>query len=42
MTMRARFLLLLALAVLSWAAIPFGLALTWVTGRFFASMLGWA
>ncbi|WPB83708.1 hypothetical protein [Sediminicoccus rosea] len=42
MTMRARFLLLLGLVVLSWAAIPFGLAVTWVAGRFFASMLGWA
>jgi hypothetical protein len=41
MTMRARLLLLLGLVVLSWLAIPFGLALTWVTGRFFASMLGW-
>jgi hypothetical protein len=41
MTMRARFLLLLTLVVLSWAAIPLGLALTWVAGRFFASMLGW-
>ena len=41
MTMRARFLLLLGLVVLSWAAIPFGLALTWVAGRFFASMLRW-
>ena len=42
MTLRARFLLLIALVVLSWAAIPNGLALTWVAGRFFASMLGWA
>jgi len=42
MTMRARFLLLLGLVVLSWATIPFGLAMTWVAGRFFASMLGWA
>jgi len=41
MTMRGRLLLLLALVVLSWVAIPFGLALTWITGRFFASMLGW-
>jgi type IV secretory pathway TrbD component len=41
MTMRARFLLLLGLVVLSWAAIPFGLAMTLVAGRFFASMLGW-
>ena len=41
MTMRARFLLLLILVVLSWAAIPLGLALTWITGRCFASMLGW-
>jgi hypothetical protein len=42
MTMRGRFLLLIALVVLSWAAVPIGLALTWVAGRFFASMLGWA
>ena len=41
MRMRARFLLLLGFVVLSWAAIPLGLALTWITGRFFASMLGW-
>jgi len=42
MTMRARFLLLLALVLASWLAIPFGLALTWAAGRFFAAMLGWA
>ena len=42
MTIFARFLLLPALVVLSWAAIPFGPALTWVAGRFFASMLGWS
>ncbi|WP_255466823.1 hypothetical protein [Roseicella aquatilis] len=42
MTLRARLLLLLALVVLSWTAISIGLALTWVAGRFFASMLGWA
>ena len=42
MTLRARFLLLLGLIVLSWLAIPFGLALSWVAGRFFASLLGWA
>jgi len=41
MTLRARFFLLLTLVVLSWAAIPLGLAVTWVVGRFFASMLGW-
>ena len=41
MTMRAWFLLLLTLVVRSWAAIPLGLAVTWVAGRFFASMLGW-
>ena len=41
MTMRTRFMLLLGLVVLSWAAIPLCLALTWVAGRFFASMLGW-
>jgi hypothetical protein len=42
MTTRSRFVLLLGLVVLSWLAIPFGLALTWVAGRFFAAMLGWA
>ncbi len=41
MTMRVR-VLLLTLVALSWLAVPIGLALTWVTGRFFASMLGWA
>ena len=40
MTMRV--LMLLTLVVLSWAAIPIGLALSWLAGRFFASMLGWA
>jgi len=42
MTMRARFLLLLGLVVLSCSAIPICLAVTWVAGRFFASILGWA
>jgi type IV secretory pathway TrbD component len=42
MTMRLRFFLLLGLVVLSWLAIPFGLALTWIAGRFFACMLGWS
>ncbi len=42
MTMRGRLLLLLGLVVLSWLAIPFCLALTWITGRFFAAMLGWS
>ena len=41
MTMRARFLLLLGLVALSWSAVALVLALTWVTGRFFASLLGW-
>jgi len=41
MRMRARFLLLLGLDVPSWAAIPLCLALTWITGRLFASMFGW-
>jgi len=41
MTIRARFLLLLGLIVMSWIAVPIGLALTWVAGCFFASMLGW-
>ncbi len=42
MTLRGRFLLLLALVVLSWTAILIGLALTWLAGRVFAAMLGWA
>ena len=42
MSIRAWFLLLLTLIVLSWTAVTFGLALTWVAGRFFASMLGWS
>ena len=42
MTPSARFLLLLGLVVLSWVAVPLGLALSWVAGRFFASLLGWA
>lgn len=35
-------LLTLCLAVLSWASLAFALALAWVTGRFFATTLGWA
>jgi hypothetical protein len=42
MSKRARFLLFIGLALLSCLAIPFGVALTWVAGRFFASVLGWA
>ena len=42
MTMRARFLLLLGVVVVSWVAVLLGLALTWVAGRRIASMLGWA
>ena len=42
MSKRNQLLLLGGLVVLSCLAIPFGLALTWVTGRFFASVLGWA
>ncbi|MGK7865207.1 hypothetical protein [Falsiroseomonas sp. E2-1-a4] len=42
MSVRARFLLLLGLVALSWVAVAVGMALTWVTGRFFASLLGWA
>lgn len=42
MTMRARFLLLLGLVALSWVTVAVGLAFTWVAGRFFASLLGWA
>jgi hypothetical protein len=34
--------LLSALAVLGWVGVAFALALTWVAGRFFATLLGWA
>lgn len=42
MTMRTRFLLLLGLVALSWVTVAVGMAFTWITGRFFASLLGWA
>jgi hypothetical protein len=42
MSRRASLGLLAVLAVLGWMATAFGLALTWVAGRFFASILGWA
>lgn len=38
--MRTHFLVLLALAALSWVTIRFGLAMTSVAGHIFASMLG--
>jgi hypothetical protein len=40
--MRTRFLLLLGLVALSWVTVAVGMALTWITRRFFASLLGWA
>jgi hypothetical protein len=39
---RASLVLIAGLAALGWAAVAFGLALTWVAGRFFAGILGWA
>jgi hypothetical protein len=42
MSRRASLALLAALAALGWFGVAIGLALTWVAGRFFASMLGWA
>jgi hypothetical protein len=40
MSRRASLVLIGGLAVLGWAAVAFGLALTWVAGRFFATLLG--
>ncbi len=42
MTGRARLALLAGLAIGGWMVTAFGLALTWVAGRFFATLLGWA
>jgi type IV secretory pathway TrbD component len=42
MTRRASLALIAGLAVLGWIAVAFGLALTWVADRFFATLLGWA
>lgn len=42
MSGRASLLLIAGLAVLGWAGIAFGLALTWGAGRFAATLLGWA
>ncbi|WP_270934579.1 hypothetical protein [Falsiroseomonas oryzae] len=42
MSKRASFALLATLSVLGWIGVAFGLALTWVAGRFFATLLGWA
>ncbi|WP_372624957.1 hypothetical protein [Falsiroseomonas sp.] len=41
MSARARLALLALLAALGWMAAAFGLAITWVVGRFFATLLGW-
>lgn len=42
MTRRVSFLLIAGLALLGRTGIAFGLALTWIAGRFFATLLGWA
>jgi hypothetical protein len=42
MTNRARLALLALLAALGWFGIALGLVLAWITGRFFATLLGWA
>jgi hypothetical protein len=42
MSRRASFALLAVLAAASWILAAFSLALTWVAGRFFAGILGWA
>jgi hypothetical protein len=41
MSRRASLALLATLSVLG-MGVAFGLALTWVAGRFFATLLGWA
>jgi hypothetical protein len=41
MSRRESFALLALLAAASWILAAFGLALTWVAGRFFATLLGW-
>jgi hypothetical protein len=42
MSKRASLALLATLSVLGWTGVMFGLALSWVAGRFFATLLGWA
>ncbi|WP_269846291.1 hypothetical protein [Falsiroseomonas bella] len=42
MSRRASLTLVVTLSVLGWIGVAFGLALTWVAGRFFATLLGWA
>lgn len=42
MSRRAGLALIAGLAVLGWVGAAFALAVTWVAGRFFASLLGWA
>ncbi|WP_281168397.1 hypothetical protein [Rubritepida flocculans] len=39
---RASLFLLLVLSALGWLCIGLALAITWVGGRFVASLLGWA
>ncbi len=41
MTRRASLFLIGGFAAASWILAAFGLALTWVAGRFFAGILGW-
>jgi hypothetical protein len=38
----SRFSRIAGLALLGWTGFAFGLALTWIAGRFFATLLGWA
>jgi hypothetical protein len=42
MSKRNSLVLLATLSVLGWIGVMFGLAFTWVAGRFFATLLGWA
>ncbi|WP_372624923.1 hypothetical protein [Falsiroseomonas sp.] len=42
MSRRASLALLAFLAAACWILAAFALALTWVAGRFFATLLGWA
>ena len=42
MSVRSSFVLILGLAVLGWIGVFFGPALTWMAGRFAATLLGLA
>jgi hypothetical protein len=42
MSKRASLAVVAVLSTLGWIGVAFGLAVSWVAGRFFATLLGWA